>query len=220
MSSLQNNPSDAELEKKLKRASHARTKPSFDYGVESLGGRAAHASDAGAADAAAEPVPAAPDADGDFEDGLDFSFDAEPAGACGAEAPAAPGQHSDGEHGEVSPDADAPEPAKPDDAAAEERRAARRARREARAAERGAVDDKEAGSEKVPRAKRDSSGKKASSEPEPKTVAARLKLFGGKHEWLVGVGICLFAVAGLALTFWFVVFSGIASSADFLYNQF
>ncbi|MDD6651548.1 MAG: hypothetical protein PUE49_05040 [Eggerthellales bacterium] len=40
------------------------------------------------------------------------------------------------------------------------------------------------------------------------------------HPALTLVLLALVVAGTLALTFWFVVFSGLASSADFIYSQF
>lgn len=44
--------------------------------------------------------------------------------------------------------------------------------------------------------------------------------FVSKHNGVGGIALTLLVFAGLALTFWFIIFSGLSSSADFIYSQF
>lgn len=41
-----------------------------------------------------------------------------------------------------------------------------------------------------------------------------------RHGFATGVGVAVIVAAALSLTLWFVVFSGLSGSADFVYSQF
>ena len=48
----------------------------------------------------------------------------------------------------------------------------------------------------------------------------RISAWMARHGLATGIGIAVIVAAALALTLWFVVFSGLSSSADFVYSQF
>ena len=48
----------------------------------------------------------------------------------------------------------------------------------------------------------------------------RIGAWTARHSFATGIGIAVIVAAALALTLWFVVFSGLSSSADFVYSQF
>ena len=52
------------------------------------------------------------------------------------------------------------------------------------------------------------------------SFADRVEAFGQAHGVVAGIVACAFVFGVLALVFWFTLFSGISSSADFIYAQF
>lgn len=53
-----------------------------------------------------------------------------------------------------------------------------------------------------------------------KNLRERAGDWASRHGFLTGVGVAVLVAAALGLTLWFVVFSGLSSSADFVYSQF
>lgn len=53
-----------------------------------------------------------------------------------------------------------------------------------------------------------------------KSLRERMGEWTSRHGILTGIGIAVIVAAALSLTLWFVVFSGLSSSADFVYSQF
>lgn len=52
------------------------------------------------------------------------------------------------------------------------------------------------------------------------SLRERFSGYFAAHGFAAVVCIAVLVFAGLGLTFWFVVFSGLAQSADFIYSQF
>lgn len=51
-------------------------------------------------------------------------------------------------------------------------------------------------------------------------IRKRIGEWTSRHGLVTGIGIAALVAAALGLTLWFVVFSGLSSSADFVYSQF
>lgn len=69
--------------------------------------------------------------------------------------------------------------------------------------------------------------RKSDSALEPKgaqqdnaSLSERFAAYFATHGFAAVAGIAALVLVGLGLTFWFVVFSGLAQSADFIYSQF
>ena len=52
------------------------------------------------------------------------------------------------------------------------------------------------------------------------SLADRIEAFGQAHGMVAGIVVGTLVFCVLALVFWFTLFSGISSSADFIYAQF
>ncbi len=51
-------------------------------------------------------------------------------------------------------------------------------------------------------------------------IASRVRAWTARHGVATGALIAVVVAVALSLTLWFVVFSGLSGSADFVYSQF